>query len=392
MKLYFRPFLTAVIVCSILSRPVLGATAQTTDPAAAPLIVSLPSAAPSGVAVNDQVWFDYYAPPQAASTKSPAVILLHYLGSTGGEKLQELARFLNRRGMAVAQVTLPYHGRRRVAGERPVEHFVGDADKVSQAFAQSASDMTTVVDWLVQQPGVDPARIGAVGISLGAIVVHLAIGRDPRINAGVAALGAGNFANNYHGSLANRVFIKPRVRGYNAQDTAKLNLVDPLYFADRNRPRRVLMIQAARDVVLPPRYAQELWEALGRPPIQWIDVNHPGLALGAKSLRETTAAYLETAWSYDPDDLSRVPRVRVPTLKAGFLVGLDASVTPAVQYQFFSIGTRRHMALLHANAGWSGRGPFLGVATTVTQFVDVGLGRRLGGDKIRPYASIHIVY
>jgi hypothetical protein len=218
------------------------------------------------------------------------------------------------------------------------------------------------------------------------------MGKDARLSAGVAALGAGNLAHNYRGSLANRFFIKPRVTGYNVEETAKLNRTDPIFFADQNRPRHVLMIQAARDAFLPPRYAQELWEALGKPPIQWLDINHPGLSLGTGSLMRTAAAYLETAWSNDPTNLNKVPRVRVPTLKVGFFVGLDSKITPAVQWQFFSLGTRQHMALLHANVGWSGRGPFASVATTVNQFVDVGLARHFSGDKIRPYASFHIVY
>jgi hypothetical protein len=218
------------------------------------------------------------------------------------------------------------------------------------------------------------------------------MGKDARISAGVAALGAGNFANNYKGSLANRFFIKPRITGYDAEDTAKLNRVDPLAFADQNQPRRVLMVQAARDAFLPPQYAQELWEALGKPPIQWLDVNHTGLSLGIGSLMKTAVAYLETAWGDEPTNLSNVPRVRVPTLKVGFMVGPDSKFTPALQWQFFSAGTRNHLPLLHANAGMSGHGPFLGVGTAVNQFVDVGVARRLSGDKIRPYASFHIVY
>lgn len=399
MKLFIRSLLAGLTLCFSTSSSLLAAPnaetngAQISTLSAAPVqTISLPSAAPSGLEVNDRIWFDFYPALQPDSVKSPAVILIHYLGATGGEKFQDFARYLNRRGIAVARITLPYHGKRRVQGEKPVQHFVGDAGKVSQAFEQSASDVSTVVTWLAQQPSVDPGRIGAVGVSLGAIVVHLAMGKDARISAGVAALGAGNFANNYRGSLANKLFIKPRIKGYNAEDTAKLNRVDPLFFADQNRPRRVLMIQAARDIYLPPHYAEELWEALGKPPIQWLDVNHTGLSLGVGSLMKTAAAYLETAWGDDPTNLAGVPRVRVPTLKAGFLVGLDSKVTPAVQWQFFSLGTRRHMALLHANAGWSGRGPFLGVAATVNQFIDVGFARRLSGDQIRPYASFHIVY
>jgi len=393
MKFYFPALFAGFLFANLAASPVRAApTDWLNSEFQAPITVSLPSPAPSGIAENDQIWFDYYPAQQPATSKAPAVLLLHYLGSTGGPKLQEFARYLRREGIAVAQVTLPYHGRRRVEGERPVEHFVGDANKVEQAFTQSATDVSAVVTWLTEQPGVDANRIGAIGISLGALVVHLAMGKDERINAGVAALGGGNFANNHKGSLANRFAVKPRIRGYNAEDTAKLNRVDPLTYADRNRPRRVLMIQAARDLVLPPQFAQELWEALGKPPIQWLDANHPALTLAGDTFMKTTVAYLRIAWSDKPDNLDSLPRVRVPTIKTGFLVGLDQIVTPAIQYQFLSVGTRRHMSLLSANIGLGSRGPFVGVAATVNQFIDIGLGRRLSGDKIRPYASFHFVY
>ena len=50
------------------------------------------------------------------------------------------------------------------------------------------------------------------------------------------------------------------------------------------------------------------------------------------------------------------------------------------------------MALLHADLGWSSRGPFVGLAATLNAFVDVGVGHRLGGKAIKPYVSLHVVF
>ena len=357
---------------------------------AAPREVSLPSAAPSGNAINDRIVFRYYPVVRSSGEKSPAVVLLPPLGISGDDRrLGAFARALNRRGMAVLSLTLPYHGRRQPPNDGPNRHFVANADasggaeRVAQAFEQSASDVDTVVTWLTQQAEIDANRIGAAGVSLGAFVLHLAMGRDARIRAGVAALGAGNIAE---------IFLHNNGRKPNAQNIATLRSVEPLTYADRNRPRRVLMIQAARDSVVPPRHAEQLWQALGRPPIQWADVNHAGLLLSLNSVIKTTIAYLETAWSETPDDLSRVPHVRAKTIKVGALSGLGSLVTPALQYQFFSIGTRRHMALLHANAGVGLRGPFVSVAATVNRNIDVGVGRRIFGNNTRAYVSYHIVF
>jgi hypothetical protein len=50
------------------------------------------------------------------------------------------------------------------------------------------------------------------------------------------------------------------------------------------------------------------------------------------------------------------------------------------------------MSLLHADLGWSGRGPFIGLAATLTTFIDLGLGHRFTGGSVRPYLSVHVVF
>jgi hypothetical protein len=152
------------------------------------------------------------------------------------------------------------------------------------------------------------------------------------------------------------------------------------------------MIQAARDLVIPPRDAQQLWEALGRPPIQWVDTNHVGLMLARGAVMRTVSNYFEGVWSGQSFDARALKQIYVPTIKAGFIFNLDSTVTPAVQLQFAALGTRQHRSILGANIGSSGRGPFASVAATVNSFVDVGVARRLGGRKTRPYASVHLAF
>lgn len=363
-----------------------GMTAARAQKQPKPLEFTLPSAAPSGIATDDTIPFRYFPTLVAAGTKTPAVILLHHLGGSGDDvRYDKFAIALNKRGIAALIMTLPYHGRRRTPGLAPNRYFVGDAKTVAQAFAQSLSDVSTAVTWLSQRPEIDANRIGGTGVSLGAFVLHLAMGRDERIRAGVAALGAGSLAD---------IFVKAPGPERNAADRAAdaeiLRPVEPLTYADRNRPRRVLMIQAARDELVPPRYSEKLWEALGRPPIQWADVNHGGLVLSLNSVIKTAVAYLAATLGSRPDDLSGVPRLRALPIRVGLMSGLDTRLTPTVQVQFFSLGTREHMALLHADAGLGLRGPFVGVAATVNRNFDLGLGRRVFGHDVRPYASYHM--
>ena len=280
---------------------------------------------------------------------------------------------------------------RRPPGQPNGGAFVDkDLEVVAQAFEQSASDVRSVTDWLSARNGVDETRIGIAGISLGAIITHLAMGQDARLTAGVAILGGGNLPDIYTSTLTDRILNRRQFIAPAAIEA--LRAVDPLTYANSNRPRQVLMIQAARDLVIPPRDAQQLWEALGRPPIQWVDTNHPGLFLARGATMRTVSNYFQGVWSGQSFDARDLKQIYVPTVKAGFVFNLDSLVTPAVQLQFASIGTRHHRSVLNANVGLSGRGLFGSVAATANSFVDVGVARRLGGRKTRPYASVHLAF
>lgn len=367
--------------------------------------IELPSALPTGDATNDTICFEWFPARStdvaAVSQKRPAAILIHPLDRENQSPMRIYARALSAHGISCAVLILPYHGRRLPKGENSISHFVNaNTQEVVDALQQSVSDVETVLTWMSAQPNVDAEKLGAVGVSIGAIVTHLAMGQDARIKAGVAALGGGDLAGTYRNSplaqwkLLLRLF---GVSGYSKTpteaDLEKLKVVDPLTYAGKNQPRHVLMIEAARDVVVPPRSAEALWEKLGCPPIQWLDTNHfAAINLASSSISRASIAYLNSVWNGAPLAQTEIPKAHAPTLKAGFVMNLDSVVTPAVQWQFFRIGKYRHRTLIGANAGISGRGPFIGLAANLTSYFDLGIGRRLNGDDFRPYASLHFVY
>jgi dienelactone hydrolase len=373
-----------------------------------PVQVTLPSERPSGNPVVDRIWVTYYAAEGSTASPCPAVVLLHPLGTRRLKQMKQFARFLSARGIGAAIMTLPYHMRRLPPGEVPGRRFVErDVAGEVQALDQSAADTSTVATWLREQPTVDPERVGTVGVSLGAIVAHLAMGRDEDFSAGVALLGGGDLVYLRRRSL---VFNFPEPADRISRAEAELvRQVDPLTYADRNRPRNVLMVQAARDIVVPAHCGRELWKALGRPPIRWVDTGHAGLFLGAGGAKRATSSFLRSAWkgaggepraglldgppgAEAPSRLP-APKVWAPTLKLGMVFGLDSIVTPALEWQAYSFLRRRdHMSLLHADVGWSGRGPFFGLAATLNAYMDFGVGHRWGGDPIRPYGSLHLVF
>ncbi len=371
----------------------LGARAQTAAPRnLSPQEIVLPSALPSGNAQNDRLFFIFIPARRAAgdATKTPAVVLLHQLGVDNNNEMRAFARFLAVRGVASAIVNLPYHMKRLPPGDTALKHFVASkASVVVQAFNQSTADVSSVISWLAARDDVDASKIAAIGVSLGAIVTHLTMGRDARLSSAVAIVGGGDLPDIYRRSIL-RFVAKPRVR-LTPEDEITLREVDPLTLASQNGPRRVLMIQAARDLVIPPRDSLKLWQALDKPPLRWVDVGHFGLRLAPRATQKAAFAYLESVWDGAP--LVEAPKLRAPALKIGLISGLDARVSPAATLQVFSLGTRRdHLSIAHANVGITGRGLFASVAATINQFADIGIGRRLNGDRFRPYFSLHVAY
>jgi dienelactone hydrolase len=372
--------------------------------------VKLPSALPSGNANVDQINLRYYrAAGPRSGDRLPTIIIVPPIGSSDNDpQMKQTARYFADHGVNTALMTLPYHGERWPEGKGaadPGDYFLSpDVRRVVASFKQSASDVETVITWLEQRPEVDHDRLGIIGISLGAIITHLVMGRDQRISAGVALLGGGGLLDLYRSSVFAQVerALHPAP---DAQDLspdeirAAVGQIDPLTYADVNRPRRVLMVAAARDIVIPPRSATRLWKALGEPPIQWVDANHFAMGLAAPSAMRTSLTYLQTAWKSpgapSPDGL---PGIYVPTIKFGVIAQRgELGITPALQWQFHSFAQRSdHLSLAHADLGLTPRGPFLGIGVTSGAYLDVGVASRvLVGGRVetpRPYVSLHVTF
>jgi uncharacterized protein len=390
-----------ILVCFGLLLP-LSSIAQGLDGAEFPIRVeeqSLPTALPSGDTTNDVIRFTYYRPVGASSAQSiPGVILIHGLDIRGirgrvNELTDPFARYLAKHGVASIAIDLPYHMRRLAPGDNPAKHFLSaEPERIAQAFKQSVSDVITVAGWLHQQPGIDQTRIGLIGISLGAVVAHLVMGKDEQFKTGVTLLGIGNLQEYFRQSWFYRLFHPHLTPDHQEKARQFLPDVDPIRFADRNPTRKVLMIQAARDMIFPPRYALDLWRALKKPTIRWLDTNHLGPMLASSLLWKRSLEYLQNVWKDPHYDARQFPQIDAPTLKLSLLSEWDAPPTVALQWQMFAIGKRSdHMSLFNANLGWGGRGFFLSLGVTLTPHLDIGLVHRVPGGNLTPYFSLHIV-
>jgi dienelactone hydrolase len=235
----------------------------------------------------------YYAPVGLRDgQRVPAAVVVHHLGGSF-EAERYLAQHLAQNGVAAFAISLPNYGPRREQGTR--EGFLSEKDPVGSfmGFRQAALDVIRASDFLRAMPEVDPDRVGAVGVSLGAIVTSLARGVDTRLGRTVLVIGGGDFGRLLAESPEAKELLAKAQGVVRAEELAEvLRPVDPLTFASRIRTEDILMLNARRDEVIPQACTLSLWEALGQPRIRWFNCGHYGIALHLLTVMNETLDHL----------------------------------------------------------------------------------------------------
>lgn len=234
--------------------------------------VTFPSPVETPHVNNNTVHCEYFQP--LSPGKHPGVIVLHILG--GDFDLSRLfCRQLAHDGAAALFVKLPYYGPRRQTDVK-ARMISEDPRETVAGMRQAILDIRRGVAWLGEQPEVDPARLGVFGISLGGITGALALAIEPRLSFGCLMLAGGDV-----GRVA---WDNPRLEQLRerwlGQGKAKeeffelLRSVDPVTYAERAGGKRVLMLNAKNDEIIPRACTDSLWHALGKPEIVWYEAGH----------------------------------------------------------------------------------------------------------------------
>ena len=239
--------------------------------------VRFPSPVSSPYPENNTVHAEYYRPKGKGPV--PAVVVLDILDGKQIVSRGE-AVWLAQHDVAALVVYMAYYGPRRPAGTR-VRLLSTDVGHSVAAVTQTVLDCRRAAAWLAARPEVDPDRLGVVGTSLGSFVGGLAAAAEPRFKTACLLLGGGGLVDAFydHPRLAG---LKAAVRilvGSKDRLKALIDPIDPLTYADRLRGKRLLLIGASRDDVVPPAALERLWQATGRPKILWFDATHVGAAL-----------------------------------------------------------------------------------------------------------------
>ena len=216
-------------------------------------------------------WMHERRPPRAT------VLALHGF-SMGRPRVDALALFAAqwfRRGLDVALLTLPYHGRRTPPGARfSGQRFVDPNPAVfNDAVRRAVYDVHVVRNWLRQQTGLP---VGLLGLSLGGYIAALLAGLCDDLDFVMPMVPPVCI-----GDLAWRFFAGSRRRrdgsapAYGRDELRAMYRVhSPLTFALRVPKERVLIIAGRGDRIVPPEHPHALWRHWGEPRIHWFSGSH----------------------------------------------------------------------------------------------------------------------
>jgi dienelactone hydrolase len=219
--------------------------------------------------------------------KKPGVIVLHILGGDF-DLARVFCRALASKGVAALFLKMPYYGERRQP-DSPARMISLEPEETVRGMTQAVLDIRQAASWLASQEEIDPQQLGIMGISLGGITAALTAGIEPRFHKVCLLLAGGDM-----GEVAwNSKELAPVREHWTAQGRTReqlveaLKVIDPVTYAKSVPGRRVLMLNASRDEVVPPACTLALWRALGKPEIVWWDAGHYSAAryLGSGMLR-----------------------------------------------------------------------------------------------------------
>lgn len=231
-----------------------------------------PSPVTSSIPVNNTVHAEYFRPTKAGPF--PCVIVLDILA--GNQKLpRTFCQHLAQNGIAGLYVQMAHYGPRRPPGGS-ARLLSPDLVQTQEAVRQTVLDLRRATAWMESRPEIDKARLGIMGISLGSFMAALTAEMEPKLGRVAVLLGGGGFVDAYYDD--------PRVVPYRkvwesfggSKDliTQVIAPVDPLTCAANLKDRRVLIVAAKNDEIVPPRMAENLWNATGRQQIIWLNAGH----------------------------------------------------------------------------------------------------------------------
>lgn len=293
-------------------------TVVATDDGAREFAASFPSAIITPHEANNRVPLTVLLPE--GEGPFPCVVVLHYLGARDLKVERSLAAELNRRGIAAAIPSLPYHMERTPTGLRSGERALpADVPSLIANMLQSVLDVRRAIDFLSQRPEVDASRIGIAGTSLGSLVSSLVYAVDDRVKPASFMLGGVDLAHIlWHSSRVVKQRDDLRKAG-KTESVLRTDLmaIEPLSYLSRRKNPEAFVIGAKYDTVIPPADTKKLLEALPGAHSLWLDTGHYGGVLVQKRVLRSVAEFFEA--SFAGKEFTPPKRISAPTLRVGMI-------------------------------------------------------------------------
>jgi dienelactone hydrolase len=226
---------------------------------------------------NNTVHAEYYRPRREGTI--PCVIVLDITG--GNQELSRtISRHLAQKGIGGLFVQMAYYGPRRPPKSK-LRLLSVDVQHTMAAVRQTVLDLRCATAWMESRPEVDKSRLGIMGTSLGSFMAALTAEMEPKLARVAVLLGGGGFVDAYwdHPQAVPYRKMYELVGGTKDQVKKFIAPLDPLTCAANLKDRRLLIIAAKKDEIVPPQMAENLWQATGRQQIIWLNAGHYSAAL-----------------------------------------------------------------------------------------------------------------
>ena len=207
--------------------------------------------------------------PLADSGRLPLAVILggHYGSRRAMRFLGETPRVM------VATLSYPFTG-----DPRPdALTFLRDIPKIRGAFLDTPPAVMLALDYLTSLPDVDPGRVEAVGVSLGAPFMCIAGALDPRFSRVWVLHGSGGSYVPLEANMKRNIPFGPlRMLAAGIANVIIAGpKLDPVRWAPQIAPRPFVMVNASDDERLPRSAVDALYAAAREPKEQvWMSGGH----------------------------------------------------------------------------------------------------------------------
>ncbi len=171
----------------------------------------------------------------------------------------------------LATLSYPYSGERRIKGTLA---WVKALRGVRLAAHDTPSALILALDYLLEQPGVDPEKVELVGVSLGGFFTVVSGALDQRFTRVWCVHSGAGYPELFESALTDKVpqFLLGPLAGFGDLLAGRL---DPEDYAARIAPRELVLINAQGDERIPRAAAERLFAAAAEPKRHiWLPTAH----------------------------------------------------------------------------------------------------------------------